>query len=104
MTDDSTAKAIGGLEARMDNVEKGLGEAKERRADVYKRVTSIEQTLAAFPNKEEWDTIKSMAKAMEDRQTFWADLRRAIATRGILAALAVAGMFYWEQLVALVKH
>lgn len=104
MSDQEIAKAIGGLEARMDNTEKGLEEARERRKDVYQRVTSIEQTLSHFPTAEEWDTIKSMAKSVADKQKFWHDLRKAIATRGILAVIGVVGLFYWEQVVALFKH
>ena len=96
-------KEIGALEAKVEHLEKEIETGKERRREVYQEIQRIDRCLHELPTKEEWATIKGMAKAMSEKEVFWTKLRHAIATKGLLGVFSVVTLYYWDVLTALFK-
>lgn len=96
-------QAVGKLQGLVESLERDMKNYREDKKEVYERLNAVESRLESLPTEEEWSTIKAMAKAHADKGKFWADLRRAIAVRGILGACAVAIVYFWDAIVLLLK-
>lgn len=97
-------QAVGKLEGLVSSLEKDMENYREDKKEVYRRLNAVEHKLESLPSEEEWSCIKAMAKAQADRGKFWADMRKAMAKRGLIAAGVIFIVYFWEGLAIALKH
>lgn len=99
----SLQRAVGKIEGLVESLEQDMGNYREDKKAIYERINAMEHKLDSLPTEEEWILIKQMATAQADKAKFWADLRKAMASRGLIAATGVAIIYFWDALVLVFK-